>query len=378
MSPSYGSAELTTATIPHIRLKHRQEVEIDPQSIVGGPEDTDQKFGIAGKILAIIDAADHTFSLVDTSQDSTFAVDYVLCDSQFDASDPHSKGCIGLHDGDTYEVGRYNEDAKEEFAFSQYMGKHQFNIARKGANLIIANGNPTNPTSLTAQLFTVKPNEDGRTYVAEARLKDSPDYAPRDASAPYGYFKGHQVLGRNSKKINGGVYLGGGAREAIVVDGDSEAIDKVYRPLRKALHKASGTHGELPERTVLSVLNTRVAQALPYDGVIAEAISSDYHGDQLVPLSVFIKIGAGVCRHQGLLSAVLLERLITDGFLEGEPGIQRNNKPDYGGPHAWAILKNDTKPAIVIDPAQDFVGTKQEAKTQGRWDYDLDTDLHYI
>ncbi|HVV66947.1 MAG TPA: hypothetical protein VHB72_02655 [Candidatus Saccharimonadales bacterium] len=373
--PVFSSAELTTSTIPHIELQPYQEIEVNAQSTIGSPEDADRKFGVAGKIVAVIDVADHTFSIVDTSTDPSFAVGYILCDVQFNASDPYSKGCVGLRDGEVYSIGQYDKDIREEFAFSPYVARQQFNIARNSAGLTIINGNPTNPTLLTAQLFNVKPGEDGSTHVVEKRLKGSADYSPPDESAPYGYFKDRQVLGRNSKKINGGVYLGGGAREAIVADGDSEIIDKVYRPLHTALRLARRA---VPERTVLSAVRARVAQVMPYDGDMAEMISSRYYGDQLIPLSDFIKNRAGVCRHQGLLSALLLERLIADGLLEGEPGIQRNNKPDRGGPHAWGILKHDPKPAIVIDPAQGFVGTKQEAKALGHWDYDLETDLNYI
>jgi hypothetical protein len=93
-------------------------------------------------------------------------------------------------------------------------------------------------------------------------------------------------------------------------------------------------------------------------------------------LSVFVRRGFGVCRHQGLLAAYLLERLVDDGILQGHAGVERNELPDAGGGHAWAIFHTSNE-SIVVDPAMGFLGTKDEARREGHHEYALDTDLPY-
>ena len=68
---------------------------------------------------------------------------------------------------------------------------------------------------------------------------------------------------------------------------------------------------------------------------------------------------------------ILAESLVEKGILLGQVGVERNNDIDAHGAHAWAIFKTLDGKSIVVDPAQNFVGTKQQARRERRWKYDL-------
>ncbi len=173
--------------------------------------------------------------------------------------------------------------------------------------------------------------------------------------------------------------MGGSAREAIVVDGKSAAVKQVYANIASDLQLSIERNDTLLTRAVLLKVMREVQEVMPYDEQRAEYISWEHHDDKLIGLSTYVKERAGVCRHQGLLAAYLIERLIKDDYMTGSVGIERNTVEVMGGTHAWAVYKtlvNGTEEVIVVDPAQRFVGTKVQAQSEGRWEYRLTTDKY--
>lgn len=151
----------------------------------------------------------------------------------------------------------------------------------------------------------------------------------------------------------------------------------VYDSVASELRQIIGIDRTLPIRDILKIVMNKVKEVMPYDGLKTESISRQYNGDMLVGLSTFINEHAGVCRHQGLLAAYIIENLIREGLMTGAVGVERNTVKEIGGTHAWAVFKtkvDEDEELFVVDPAQSFVGTKAEALNEGRWKYRLNSD----
>lgn len=67
-----------------------------------------------------------------------------------------------------------------------------------------------------------------RTIEVGKHLKSSPFYEEPSGESPTGKWQGRDIIGRD-RPINGGVYVGSGKREAIVVDDQKQpALNEVY------------------------------------------------------------------------------------------------------------------------------------------------------
>jgi transglutaminase-like putative cysteine protease len=114
---------------------------------------------------------------------------------------------------------------------------------------------------------------------------------------------------------------------------------------------------------------------MPYNLEAAENLSRPHYGTKgLISLSEYVERGVGVCRHQCLLAAVILETLAENKIVAGKSGVERNHDLDANGAHAWATFETPGGQKFVLDPAQDFVGTKDKAHAEGRWKYYLPAD----
>lgn len=190
-------------------------------------------------------------------------------------------------------------------------------------------------------------------------------------------YQGRPVIGRKSK-IDGGVYVvagwdGKNIGEAAVVDGESdEDLAKVYKILSADFPPGS-TNRESPE-TVCNMVFAAAYNHIPYDMERTEALSDKLldSGNEKIYLSAYFK--GGVCRHQALLAGWLLEKLIDQGIIKGTVAVERNFVPGRGG-HAWARYTSESGQAYIIDAAQNFVGTLEQATKEvnenkiWRWDY---------
>jgi hypothetical protein len=375
-----------------IKLAHGEQRVIDRDAYL----ETYDENGIQGNVVARVRAATTLLKLIDVRWDSERydGASYLITGKS--GRNLGKIGYLGISYGQTVTVGR--QDRSGALAYDNTVSLRHFEGSYGRHGLAVTNLYPTNSTWLTlpdpnprnekyevahprqADRLRDAPgrspeNVKGeiRTHYAVARAESSNFYGYPDQESPYGYYYNRPIIGRYSKGVDGGVYMGGSSREAIVVDGDSPLMTETYDAIKYNLTSQLKSLGTMSELDMLQVVVNHVKDVMPYNGNKTSAISRQFHGDQLVNLSQFLENRAGVCRHQGLLTSYLTERLIRDGFLEGTVAMERNESPDNGGVHAWGIFHG--KETYVMDPAQKgFVGTKEEARRRHLWKYDLSTD----
>lgn len=330
-------------------------------------------------LVAEIDAGGKVFLLLDSRDDSSSEGDF-----QIVGVGPQGElegAPLDIQQNTRVIVGRRHH--KDRFRYLPTVSREHFAVEYAGGNLSVRNMESTNRTIVTARKATpIEPESDSgdygravdgiRTVLGSDRLQGDEDFGEEDSTAPYGYYKQLPILGRHSPSINGGVYLGGSGREAIVVDGGSDIIESVLIDTDNLVELPDPEHKFSSAELLCAVMN-RVQDRMPYDEIKAEEISRDFYGDELVDLSTYIIQQAGVCRHQALFAACLTERLIASGSLRGRAAIERNQIPGFGA-HAWAVFRPTDGEPVIIDPTNSFIGTKNQALSVGRWDYALSTD----
>lgn len=229
-----------------------------------------------------------------------------------------------------------------------------------------------------------------RTSLVERRLLSSPEYTPPrpgDAWAPHGYFAGRRVIGSEMRHINGGVYLGAHAREALVVDDDpTDPSGKKLRAfytekIRPAIAQAAAQIGRKPKDLALSIIFRTVMKTMQYNAEKADLLTHMLTGgqrDKKIHLAPFIENGVGVCRHQALLTAYLIEKLTQEEDplfrLNGKLSLERNAIADRdenkSGAHAWVRYTNTNGEVYIVDVAQKKYGKLDDlAKEPGNWEY---------
>ena len=195
-----------------------------------------------------------------------------------------------------------------------------------------------------------------KTILATQRLKEKGLYEEADRESKNGFYLGRPIIGRETP-INGGVYVGGGEREAILVDDRNprSRLNEVYRELLDTMQEKS-SRGLHVKAALLSDIFDLVKNRLPYKPGVVNNVARKYSvkPDQKVSLDVYLKEEGGVCRHQALLAAYLLERLRKDRKVGGTVSVDRNFVPGLGG-HAWVRYTNSVGEVFVIDPARDLV-----------------------
>jgi len=212
-----------------------------------------------------------------------------------------------------------------------------------------------------------------KTANLEQRLLGNPLYEEPDAESPHGRFAGRPIIARDTP-INEGVYLGSGEREAIVVDDQKypKELNSVYKEVLKRQQRLmKKTKGSFKEGVLTTVFDF-VRKKLRYnpqevEDLVFKLTGSRAGKDRKVTLNHLIRAEVGICRHQALLAAYLLERLKNEGYVAGNVSVDRNSIPGLGG-HAWVRYQNSKDVVFVIDPAQNYVGRLDEAPKQG-WSY---------
>jgi hypothetical protein len=232
------------------------------------------------------------------------------------------------------------------------------------------------------------PNWD-RTERAVNRVKGSPYYEASYGSGrdPYGWFSGRHIIGEGTS-INEGISLGGSAREAIVVEGSKQpALRRTYdRALRRVYDVArtfdanaryyedNDIYCGVQQRVLAPVYQT-VLQVMPYSSATVDRLTIGYENDRKISLGRFVEEAGGVCRHQGLLAAYILERMQDEGELSDNDRVESDRNDVNGSAHAWARFTSSDGTVYVVDPAQRFFGSIQDAQAYGRWPYARPGDL---
>ncbi len=214
-----------------------------------------------------------------------------------------------------------------------------------------------------------------KTKFVEERVKKTGFYEEKGFFRKEKVFQGRPIIGRD-RKVDGGVYLGGSEREAVVVDGKKDpAIERVYQELIKRRKQAEIQRGESFKEGVLKEVWRLVSQVMPYNEQKVQEIEASLpEPDTKIYLSAFI--GGGVCRHQALLTAYLLERLSEEKLVGGKVSVDRNYVPGEGG-HAWVRYENSGGDVFILDSAQNYIGRLDEmSEERERWFYERPEDTN--
>jgi len=240
--------------------------------------------------------------------------------------------------------------------------------------------NEISPTELTPKSPVVsllkRPNKAvhwDKTQLAIENIKVGGFYEEGGKDSKYGYFQERPIIGRDTP-IQGGVYVGAGDREAIVVDDtyENSELIRIYNNFLGGRHKIVVGGGHFKEKILDDVLNT-AQKELPYDPQKVERINSEegLGNNRKVSLDRYVRKKAGVCRHQALLGAYILERLAKEGHIRGKVSVDRNFVPGQGG-HAWIRYTTGDRRVVIIDPAQDYIGYLDDVGN--RWFYERPSD----
>ena len=154
------------------------------------------------------------------------------------------------------------------------------------------------------------------------RVGGHADYrSSRSAQEPYGTFQKRHIIGEHTK-IDGGVYLGVAPHEALVVDDKYGILREVYTELMvRYVKRHGGSARSIAERQMLTEIVDLVKERLRY--MPEEKVQQIVHeqalpADKKIALDVYVQRQAGTDRHQVLLAAYLLERLLQKGLLKGK------------------------------------------------------------
>lgn len=184
-------------------------------------------------------------------------------------------------------------------------------------------------------------------------------------------YQGRPIIHRDSP-IDGGVYLGEGQREAIVVDSMDLRIKQLYD-----LAKSRVTiNGVMMKDKVLRVVYNSVAEAMPRQdsNAVRELVNSQgVENDGKISLGVFLEEGVGVCIHDALACAVLLELFKKDGVIQGKASVDRNSIFFSG--HAWCRYTNSGDEIFILDVRQKYIGRLEGALAGDRWAYQRQDDF---
>ncbi len=212
-----------------------------------------------------------------------------------------------------------------------------------------------------------------RTALVEKRLMNSEFYEEPDDESRSGYFGKRPIIGRDVPVI-GGVYLGASSREAIVVSENSKLMTEFYQTIKDQLDEARDA-GINIKSMVMKMVYDYVLEVMPYSQNEVDKIAKDYKlgRDEKISLEVYLNRKAGVCRHQALMVAYILESLKRDGYVRGDISVDRNSVKGLGG-HAWVRYTNSRGVVYIIDPAQKYLGRLENVQGE-RWFYERPEDV---
>lgn len=321
-------------------------------------------------IVADIKASSMTFHILDTRDSSDYDAPFLVVSDEFFGFD---EGFVAVKERE--EIGFGRDYHKGQFKYPSTVSRNHFSVKVNDTGVeVIDLGSMAGTEVVTASAHSVENESEedernsNRTVFAVGRLARKDHFGDKDDTAPYGYYYNYPIIGSKSTSVAGGVYVGAGPREAIVVDHKSNAVAKVVDGLVDDM-KSDHEHGATKTtRVILHEVKKAVRDSMQFDERLVNDIVKRHESDIPVGLSTFIDRKTGVCRHMGLLATLMLERLDEENILPGASSIHRNTTPE--GAHAWAEYQaTSSSPIIVVDPAQNFVGTHKEAKEQGRWPY---------
>lgn len=343
-------------------------------------EDMLRDRGIAAAKVCSIEAGDKTFEVLDTRGLERISTPMLLVDENYSRVPGGDKSeYMGLRDGEYRTLGRRYEDS-DRFHYPLSVSADHFTISfdEESERLTIIDLDSTNKTLVTGFARNVAEKRERTGRVRAIFTEDFGKHAVRNLAehygalepdAPYGYYKNHPIIGRESPTVRNGVY-GTSASECVVVDDKSDIVRRVTAGFIRNLKGDSPA--TLSYMSVAKMVEGYTSTVMRYDLDGVNSLSAPYYGNNgLIGMSEYINKGIGVCRHQALLAAHLIEEAVDQKMIKGEARVERNHDLEIKGAHAWAVYRPMRGTEIIVDPAQHFVGTRAQAKERGLWKYDV-------
>ena len=125
-----------------------------------------------------------------------------------------------------------------------------------------------------------------------------------------------------------------------------------------------GIENGVEKRYILKDVFDEVSKKIKYDGNYGDELIRQYDGKKILIGPFIIDEGRGVCRHQALVTAAVLEKMTDEKLLGGKARINRNLHPQMGG-HAWAEYRTSIGEVAILDVAQKYFGYIEG----GLWEY---------
>lgn len=320
-------------------------------------------------VLAEIIAAEKQFFLIDTRENhrrNLINRDFALVSPEdMDSIRSYASGFKGLQYNHPLFVGQ--KHLNDRFTYPDTVSYDHFELFYDEHGVQLINLHPLNPTTVIGHFQPAN--------LVEANYTVS--FAQDNAHQHYDtMYNGRKIIDRHTRHFNGAISPSVPYGEAILVDADSAQIRQVYQNIKREITNPTDPSNSYNIRNILRIVSDNTAKAIPYNLAATDELCEPYCDYQVMKLSRFIDNGTGVCRHQALLAASLIEKLQQNRLLQGYVTVNRNDV-HYGdgraGGHMWAVYHYDDNPRhdMIVDPAQDFVGTRNEAKLLPNeyWDY---------
>ena len=177
----------------------------------------------------------------------------------------------------------------------------------------------------TGTFSALHPPEDlqnNRFARALYRIRTSPYFKNKiEDRKQHGYYEGRRIITEDSP-INGGVYLGAIAHEAVVVDEKYGTLNALYNELILRFTRENSRRDCLEERIFQQAIRL-AREKLPLNGEGVRALAFKHHirPDRKAALDFYIKERKGAPRHQVLLAGYFLEKLKNRGLIDGQISI---------------------------------------------------------
>lgn len=365
------------------RIEPEIRVVFDTKRSIRKAGEVKERYGIKAEEVALIRAgANKAFSILDVRKNKDFPDSrFLVVDDSFDMES--GKGFLTIHEDDQLTIGRgYLTSGVFDYEGCDDVSRQHFQISLKEEALAVEDLSSSNGTfvhgwisgeadGLFADETVDKRIEAGYSISGAelALLKNI--YLPADPDSQYGYYRAgeadYKILGRESNSVEKGAYIN--VDEVLLLDTEHPRVR-----VEASLLMAEIESNKNDKLKVLNLIKDKAAELLKYDLDAVDTYAKSKAGKE-IKMSDLLEKGFGVCRHQGPLAAYFMECAIHEGYLEGTVGVERNFDKKVDGGHAWAVLRGD-EPAIVVDPAQNYVGDKESAyrtalKSESRWAYYL-------
>ncbi|MDB5169521.1 MAG: hypothetical protein JWO41_877 [Candidatus Saccharibacteria bacterium] len=226
-------------------------------------------------------------------------------------------------------------------------------------------------------VHTIKADELARE---RGMLQERPDESGADTAEVARIFANRERVSRNTTDFEGKVDIRSwvAGDEAIVIE--RKSLPAGYNKLNNAFYQraSQATNNREIIKSIYDAVGDTMDYDLPFTTVQSDALTSNH---RKINLGVYLDEGKGVCRHMSLAAAWLGSELSKQGIVKGVFTSEVNQRELKNGEgsterdaHQWTRYTGIDGQVLILDPAQKFFGTLEEAYDRKGWDYLRDNE----